>query len=114
ETADALVIKRKPVEVVTRDERVIGIDRVIKTWTEERIALGCNKRVTDFQPVEVFVKHSRANQLVVVGFDASEVDEERRLSLDDGSAEIHIVLANLKRCSLAGRNRKRITRVQTL
>src|SRR5262249_17178155 len=76
EPADALVVRTKTVVVVANDERVVLIDRVIKTRTQEQIAPRDQERLTEVNHVEIVVEHARADEFVIVGFNASEVEEE--------------------------------------
>src|ERR1043166_3844384 len=105
--------RAKTVEVVTNDERVVLIDRVIKTWTQLHIAPRHQKRLAEVDDVEIVVEHARAHELVIVRFDATEVKEERRHPRHDWTTDVRLVLANLKRRALARGDGKRVARVET-
>ena len=78
ESTDALVVNSGTVEVVTNDERVIGVDGVVETWTEEHIAPRHEKSLTDVDRIEIVVEYHCPDEFVVVSFDTTEIDEERR------------------------------------
>src|ERR1051326_8543262 len=71
EPANALVLHAKTIVVVTNDERVVLIDRVIKTRTEEHVTPRDKKGLTNIVHVEVVVGHSRAHEFVIVSFDGA-------------------------------------------
>src|SRR6185369_4130581 len=112
--ADALVLNPGAVVVVTNDQRVAGVDGVIKARAEKHIAPRHDERLAKIQRIQITIEHGSAHEIVIVSFNASEVEKERRLFLDDWTTQVHVVLANLKRRALAGRDGKRVPRVETL
>src|SRR6185503_10973622 len=114
EAADALVLSAGAIVVVTNDQRVAGVDGVIESRTEKQIAPRHDERLAKLYNVQIVVEESGANELVVVSFNASEIEKERCLSLYQWTTQVHVVLADLKRRALAGISRKRVTRVEAL
>src|SRR6185295_9505895 len=97
EPADTRILDASAIEVVTGNQRVAGIDRVVETRTEERVPLRHEESLAEFKRIQVRVEHGSANEFIVVGFDATEGYKERRFSLHQRSVEVRLKLAKLKR-----------------
>src|SRR5215213_114265 len=114
EAIDALVFNARAVVVVTNDQRVAGVDGVVEAWTKKQVAPRHDKRLAEVEHIQIVVEHGGAHELVIVSFNASEIEKERGFALDHRTTQVHVVLANLKRRALAGVNCKRVARVEAL
>src|SRR5262245_3757039 len=114
EPANSLIVRARSVVVVPSNQRVVCVDGVIKTGTEVCVAARNQKALAHLNGVEIGIEHSRAYQLIVIGFYPIELNKVRRLSFYKRTVQVEVVLAKLEWSSLAGTNRERITRVQAL
>ena len=107
--AKSLALGTKPVVVVT-NYGVLFVLIVIKTRAEEKIASRHEERLSKLLNVKIVIEYGRTYEVVVVSFNASEVEEERSLLLHEWTTQIHVVLPNLKWRALAGIDGKRVLR----
>src|SRR6185503_4610123 len=96
EAPDAFVICATTLEVVTKDERVIGVDRVVDSRAEEQVTARHDEALAKLHHVEIIVEHGRADQFVVICLETGEIEKERSLLSHQWTTRVHVVLANLK------------------
>ena len=97
--------------IVTRNQCVVGVQRVIKPRAEVDEAGGLEHPQTNLLRIEVRVKNRSLDEVIVVDLAPLNIHKERSLLLNQRPAEIPAILAQLKRRTIRG---ERVARIQAL
>src|SRR5215216_5932940 len=76
EAPNAFVICRRPLKVVTNNERITGVYGVVEARAEEQVTSRHQEPLTKVDNVEVVVEHGCPDEFVVVCIDAGEIEKE--------------------------------------